>query len=144
MQMNQFLPIFLCSVNLVFYKLFFCSSLPLSVHHVCSASTRSVILFCFNSFYHSALLHVFFIICYTFLSFISHCASSQSHTAHALVFPFLQLHLFSYRTTNHTQSVSFYFMHTPMAVQLPIFLGKRKTTVRATETPTETLTDLQS
>jgi hypothetical protein len=51
---------------------------------------------------------------------------------------------FSSRIANHTQSVSFSFIHTPMAVPLPISLGKRKTTVQATERPTETLTDLQS
>jgi hypothetical protein len=51
---------------------------------------------------------------------------------------------FSSRIANHTQSVSFSFIHTPMAVPLPISLGKIKTTVQATERPTETLTNLQS
>jgi hypothetical protein len=40
-------------------------------------------------------------------------------------------------------SISFSFIHTPMAVPLPISLGKRKTPVQATERPTKTLTDLQ-
>jgi len=51
---------------------------------------------------------------------------------------------FPSRTTNHTQFVSFSFILNYTTIQLPNSLGKRKTTVRATETPTETLTDLQS
>jgi hypothetical protein len=51
---------------------------------------------------------------------------------------------FSSRIANHTQSISFSFIHTPMEVPLPISLGKRKTTVQATERPTETVTNLQS
>ena len=126
MQINQFLPIFPCSVNLVFYKLFFCSSLPLSVQQVCSTSTCSVILLCFNLFCYSALLQVFFIICYSSLSFISHYAYSQSHTAHSMIFPFLLFHSFSHTEQPTTHSLSHFLLYTLTAVQLPISLGKKE------------------
>ena len=69
----------------------------------------------------------------------------SSHTAHILnlilcilsfsfSYSFL---LFSYRTTNPPQSVSFSFIHVSTAVALRISLGKWKTIVRATETPTD-------
>ena len=77
LQINQFLPIFLCSVNLVFYTLFCCSSLPLSVQQVCSTSTRSLILIFFN------------LLCYSALRFISHCTYAQSPPVHSLIFLFL-------------------------------------------------------
>jgi hypothetical protein len=127
-QINQFLPLFLCSVSLIFYKLFCNSSLPLSVQQVCSASTFSVILLCFNLLCYSALPPNFTL----HICSISYCASSP--------FPFLQFHSFSSRTANLSHSVSFSFIHTSPTVPLRISLGKTRTTVLATET----LTDSQS
>jgi hypothetical protein len=124
-QINQFLPVFSCSISLIFFKLFCNSSLPLSVQQVCSASTFSVILLCFN------------FLCYSSLHLISLCTCVQIHSAHPLLFPFLQFHSFSSRTANPTQSVSSSFIHMSTTFQLPNSLGKMTTTVQATETPTD-------
>ena len=128
MQMSQFLPIFLCSVNLVFYTLFCCSSLPLSVQQVCSASTRSLILLFFNFFCHSALLFLFLSFCsayvlsvillcfYSFslsaLHFISHFTYAQSPPMHPLIFLFLQFHSFLIQNNQpHTVCLIFFYTH---------------------------------
>ena len=124
-QINQFLPSFLCSVSLIFHKLFCKSSLPLFVQQVCSTSTFSVILPCLSFCSAAALL---FISLYTF---------SQFHAMPLLLFFFLLFIHFHFRTANCIQSVSFSFILTLMAVPLHISLGKRKTTVQATETPTD-------
>ena len=111
-QINQFLPVFLCSVSLIFFKLFCNSSLPLSVQQVCSASTCFVILLYFNLFCYSSLLQVLFIICYSSLSFISHCAYSQSHTTHSMNFPFLQFHSFFIQNDQpYTVHPIFFYTH---------------------------------
>jgi hypothetical protein len=101
MQMNQFLPIFLCSVNLVFYKLLFFSS------SVCSAG-----LLCINSFCHSSLLQLLFLIFYSSPSFILHCASSSSPPAHSIIFLFSQFHSFSHTEQPTRHSLSHFLLYT--------------------------------
>ena len=84
LQISLFLPIFLCSVNLFFCTLFCCSSLPLSIQKVCSASTCALLLLCFNLFSYSALHFLFLSFYYTsslsvilLLCSISFCAFSH-------------------------------------------------------------------
>jgi hypothetical protein len=103
MQINQFLPIFL---------LFCKSGLLQTVLLFFSSSVCSVGLLCINSFFHSSLLQLLFIIFYSSLSFISHCAYSPSHSTQSDIPFFYSFILFSYRTANLTLSVSFSFIHT--------------------------------
>ena len=102
MQMNQFLPIFLCSVNLVFYKLLFFSS------SVCLAGLLFI-----NSFYHSTLLQLLFLIFYSSPSFILHCASSSSPPAHSIIFLFSRCHSFSHTELPTRHSLSHFLLYTP-------------------------------
>jgi hypothetical protein len=101
-QINQFLPLFLCSVSLIFYKLFFNSPLPLSVQQVCSASTFSIILLCFN------------LLCYSTLPFISllHiCSISYSASS---PFPFLTVSFFFIQNSQpFTFCLIFFYTHLP-------------------------------
>jgi len=117
LQINQFLPIFLFSVNLISAHcsaalLFLCLFSRYALHQLVlsffSYSTRSVILLCIsshNSHMLNLLLHMLFFSIVT-VSFF-----------------------FTYRTTNPTQSISSSFIHTNMTVQLPNSLGKKTTTV---------------
>jgi hypothetical protein len=129
MQINHFLPFFLCSVNLIFNKLFCNSFLPLSVQQVCSASHSSVILLFFCSAYRSVLFLLYisshsvyllnFILC-IFSSLLSYCFV-----------------LFLFRTANPIQSLSFSFIHSALTVPLPLPMGNPRTSVLETETLTD-------
>jgi hypothetical protein len=123
MQINHFLPYLLCSVNLIFNRLFCNSSLP---QHVSSASHSSVILFFFFLLYHSALLLLYFYITFCISSIISHHAS-----------PSYCFILFPFRTTNPIQSRSFSFIHNSLTIPLPLPIGNTQTSVLTTETLTD-------
>jgi hypothetical protein len=104
MQINHFLPFFLCSVNLIFNKLFCNSSLPLSVQQVCSGSHSSVILLFFCSACHSAL----------FLLYISSHSVYllKFHTTHLLISPFLLFRSFSIQNSQpNFVSLIFFYTH---------------------------------
>jgi hypothetical protein len=96
------------SANHFFLCLFSRSALHQLVLSFCSSSTCSVILLCVSSHTAHMLNLILRILSFSFsYSFI----------------------LFSYRMTNHTQSVSSSFIHTYTTVQLPNSLGKKTTTV---------------
>ena len=117
LQINQFLPFFLCSVNLVLCTLLCNSTLPLSVQQVCSASTRALILLFFNSLLLCSAFHLTLHICS-----ISSCASSSSL--------FLLFHYFTLteRPTWHS-TFSSSFIHMNTMVQLPNSLCKMSANV---------------
>jgi hypothetical protein len=100
MQMNHFLPFLLCSVNLIFNKLFYNSSLP---QQVCSASHSSVILLFFCSPCHSTLFLLY-------LSFHS-VHLLKFHARHFLLSPFLLYHSFSIQNSQ-LNSVYLIFFYT--------------------------------
>jgi hypothetical protein len=118
----QFFSSSVCSAILLCFKLFCNSSLPLSVLQLCSASSCSAILLFFYLFCNSALLQAvlqffscfcLFLMCYSSLSFISHCAYCRSHTAHTVIFPFLQFNSFFIQNDRplHSRLISS-FIHT--------------------------------
>jgi hypothetical protein len=126
MQINHFLPFLVCSVNLIFNRLFCNSSLP---QQVSSASHSSVILFFFFcSVSHSALSPFY-------VSF--HSVYLLKFHAQPLSYCFM---LFLFRTTNPTQSRSYSFIQVTLTIPLPLPISNTRTSVLATET----LTDLSS
>jgi hypothetical protein len=125
-QINQFLPVFFCSISLIFFKLFCNSSLPLSVQQVCSASTF---------FYHSSLLQLALLFCSDFYLTLHIC--SISYCTYSPFFSFLQFHTFPSRTAHLTQSVSSSFMHTFPTIPLRVPLAETRTPILATETLTD-------
>jgi hypothetical protein len=99
-------------------SLFFNSGLLFTVLLLFSYSTgllciiSSVILLCFCSVHHVALL------------LFSFCAVPSLLTIPLLIFFFLLFTHFSFRTINQIRSPSFSFIHSIMTVQLPISFGK--------------------
>ena len=86
---------------------------------LCSASRFSAILLFLYLFCNSSLLQAvlqfcscfyLFLICYSSLSFISHCTYCRSHTTHTVIFPFLQFKSF-FIQNNHTYTfiTSFFY-----------------------------------
>jgi hypothetical protein len=125
MQINHFLPFFLCSVNLIFNKLYCHSPLPLSVQQVCSASHSSVILLFFCSDCCSAL----------FLLYISSLSTHllRFHTTHLLISSFLLFRSFSIQNSQpNSVSLILFYTHTLM-VPLHLPIGNPRTLVLATE-----------
>ena len=84
----------------------------------------SVILLCFCSVHHVALL------------LFSFCAVPSLLPIPLLIFFFLLFPHFSFRTINPIRSHSFSFIHTVMTVPLPLPMGESTTSVLATETLT--------
>jgi hypothetical protein len=84
----------------------------------------SVILLCFCSVHHLALL------------LFSFCAVPSLLPIPLLIFFFLLFPHFLFRTINPIRSPSFSFMHSVMTVPLPLSMGDPKTSVLATETLT--------
>ena len=84
----------------------------------------SVILLCFCSFHHVALL------------LFSFCTVPSLFTISLLIFFFLLFTHFSFRTINTIPSHSFSFIHPIMTVPLPLPIGNPMTSVLATETLT--------
>jgi hypothetical protein len=112
MQIHHFLPFLLCSVNLIFNKLF-CNS---------SSSTGQL---CITFFCHSALL----LFCLSFCSasalhFISLYAFASFLAMPLLIFFFLLFTHFSFRN-NQLNTVCFNFFYAlEQTIQLPISFGK--------------------
>jgi hypothetical protein len=100
MQINHFLPFLLCSVNLIFNKLFCNSSLP---QQVCFASHSSIILLFFCSPCHSTLFLLYLSFHYVHLL--------KFHARHFLLSPSLLSHSFSIQN-NPLNSVSLIFFYT--------------------------------
>jgi hypothetical protein len=111
-------------------SLFFNSGLLFTVLLLFSYSTgllciiSSVILLCFCSVHHVALL------------LFSFCAVPSLLPIPLLIFFFLLFTHFSFRTINPIRSHSFSFIHTIMTVPLPLPMGNPTTSVLATETLT--------
>jgi hypothetical protein len=112
MQINHFLPFLICSVNLIFNRLFCNSSLP---QQVSSASHSSVILFFFFCSVSHSALSLFYI------SF--HSVYLLKFHAQPLLLSYCFM-LFPFRTTNHIQCHSFSFIHPALTIPLPISYGK--------------------
>jgi hypothetical protein len=121
LQINQFLPVFLCYLILVFCSLFCYSSLIQQVCSVsyllsfCSASVLSIMLlfFCSRS---AQFLH-----CFLFL-----CSSSFSYC----------LPIFHSERSAKFGHLSFSFIPTVMTVPLPLLMENPTTSFLATETLT--------
>ena len=128
MQINHFLPFLICSVNLIFNRLFCNSSLP---QQVSSASHSSVILF----FFFCSISHSSFSLFY--ISF--HSVYILKFHAQPLLLSYCFM-LFPFRTTNPIQSSSYSFIQATLTIPLPLSIGNTRTFVLATET----LTDLSS
>jgi hypothetical protein len=125
MQINHFLPFFLCSVNLIFNNLFCNSSLPQQVY---SASHSSVILLFFCSPCHSALFLLY-------LSFHS-IHLLKFHARHFLLSPFLLSRSFSIQNSQpNTVSLNFFYTLYLDGSTSPSN-GNPRTSVLATETLT--------
>jgi hypothetical protein len=135
LQINQFLPVFLCYLILVFCSLFCYSSL---IQQVCSVS---YLLSFFSASVLSIMLLLFcsrsaqFLHCFLFL-----CSSSFSYC----------LPIFHSERSTQFGLITFSFIHTVMTVPLPLPMGESTTSVLATETLTRfiipsrfRLTDLQ-
>ena len=128
MQIHHILPFLLCSVNLIFNKLF-CNS---------SSSTGQL---CITFFCHSALLLFYLSLCSaSALHFISLYAFSAFLAMPLLSFFFFLFTDFSLRTTALIQSRSYSFIHASLTIPLPLPIGNTRTSVLATET----LIDLSS
>ena len=84
----------------------------------------SVILLCFCSVHHVALL------------LFSFCAVPSLLTIPLLIFFFLLFTHFSFRTINPTQYLLFSFIHLSLTIPLPLPMGNPTTSVFATEMPT--------
>jgi hypothetical protein len=70
-----------------FFPLLFCPAILLCFYLFCNSSMlQAVLQFC--------SCFCLFNICYSSLSFISHCTYYQSHTALTIIFPFLQFNSF--------------------------------------------------
>jgi hypothetical protein len=106
MQINHFLPFFLCSVNLIFNKLFCNSSLPQQVFLLsfCSCFSRSALHHILLSFCSSSALPVIL------LSFHS-VHLLKFHARHFLLSPFLLSHSFSIQNSQ-LNSVYLIFFYT--------------------------------
>jgi hypothetical protein len=128
MQINHFLPFLICSVNLIFNRLFCNSSLP---QQVSSASHSSVILFFFFCSVSHSSLSLFYI------SF--HSVYLLKFHAQPLLLSYCFM-LFPFRTTNQIQSRSYSFIQATLTIPLPLPIGNTRTSILATET----LTDLSS
>jgi hypothetical protein len=124
MQINHFLPFLICSVNLVFNRLFCNSSLP---QQVSSASHSSVILFFFFCSVSHSALSLFYI------SF--HSVYLLKFHAQPLLLSYCFI-IFPFRTTNRTQSHSYSFIQVTLTIPLPLPIGNTRTSVMATETLT--------
>jgi hypothetical protein len=111
-------------------SLFFNSGLLFTVLLLFSYSTgllcimSSVILLCFCSVHHVALL------------LYSFCAVPSLLTIPLLIFFFLLFTHFSFRTINQIRSTSFSFIHLSLTIPLPLSMGNPTTSVLATETLT--------
>jgi hypothetical protein len=111
-------------------SLFFNSSLLFTVLLLFSYSTSllcimsSVILLCFCSVHHVALL------------LLSFCAVPSLRTIPLLIFFFLLFTHFSFRTITLIPSSLFSFIHFYLTIPLPLPMGNPKTSVLATETLT--------
>jgi hypothetical protein len=98
MQVFQFLPLLFCPAIILCFYLFYNSSLLQAVLQFCS-------FFCL------------FNICYSSLSFISHCTYCRSHTAHTVIFPFLQFNSFFIQNNQpYTVTESFFYALHPNSV----------------------------
>jgi hypothetical protein len=84
----------------------------------------SVILLCFCSVHHIALL------------LFSFCTVPSLYPIPLFISIFFLFSHFSFRTINPIRSTSFSFMHSVMTVPLPLSMGDPKTSVLATETLT--------
>jgi hypothetical protein len=111
-------------------SLFFNSGLLFTVLLLFSYSTgllcimSSVILLCFCSVHHVALL------------LFSFCTVPSLLTIPLLIFFFLLFTHFSFRTINPIRSPSFSFIHLSLTIPLPLPMGNPTTSVLATETLT--------
>lgn len=122
-------------------SLFCTSGHLLTVLQFISSSFCSAGLLSINFFCHSTLLQLFMLFFSVFHLTLHICSISSCASSHI---PFLAVSFFSHTEQLTLHSLShFIFIHTFTTVQLPNSLGKRKTTIWATKTPTETLTDLQ-
>jgi hypothetical protein len=84
----------------------------------------SVVLLCFCSVHHVALLLFLF------------CAVPSLLTIPLLIFFFLLFTHFSFRTINLIRSSSFSFIHFSLTIPLPLPMGNPTTSILATETLT--------
>ena len=125
MQINHFLPFLICSVNLIFNRLFCNSSLP---QQVSSASHSSVILF----FLFYSVSHSTFSLFY--ISF--HSVYLLKFHAQPLLLSYCFM-FFLFRTTNPIQSRSYSFIQATLTIPLPLPIGNTRTSVLATETLTD-------
>jgi hypothetical protein len=111
-------------------SLFFNSGLLFTVLLLFSYSTgllcimSSVILLCFCSVHHVALL------------LFSFCTVPSLLTIPLLIFFFLLFTHFSFRTINPIRYISFSFIHLSLTIPLPLPMGNPTTSVLATETLT--------
>jgi hypothetical protein len=111
-------------------SLFFNSGLLFTVLLLFSYSTgllcimSSVILLCFCSVHHVALL------------LFSFCTVPSLLTIPLLIFFFLLFTHFSFRTINPIRYPSFSFIHLSLTIPLPLPMGNPTTSVLATETLT--------
>jgi hypothetical protein len=112
-------------------SLFFNSGLLFTVLLLFSYSTcllcvlSSVILLCFCSVHHVALL------------LFSFCTVPSQFAIPLLIFFFLLFTHFSFRTINQIRSIAFSFIHFSLTIPLPLSMGEPTTSVLATETLTD-------
>jgi hypothetical protein len=95
----------------------------------CSAHLLSINLFC-----HSSLLQLVLLFCSAFHLTLHICLISSYSSSH---FPLLTVSFFSHTEQPTSRCLSHFLLYKITAVQLPISFGKRKTIVRAIETPTD-------